>query len=167
MAGVTRIWPPKGMVNGPGKVASLPDTEVEVVMTGAPPGPVTVTVALAGRPGIVILTPAGVGVGVGVGVAGGAPPGWNCKLAPGPKPTAEQRASDTTPKTVEVKGAVGLSKKFRRLPEAPAKLSWRPHTAKPGMGVGVMVLLKKALRMVPSPPRAPAAVGVRSTPGRA
>jgi hypothetical protein len=63
MAGVTRIWPPKGMVKEVGKITTSPDTEVEVAIT-VPSACRMVTVAPAGKPGIVIRGPAGVGVGV-------------------------------------------------------------------------------------------------------
>ena len=70
MAGVTRIWPPKGIVKEVGKIATSPDTQVEVAIT-VPSACRMVTVAPAGKPGIVIRGPAGVGVSVGVGVGVG------------------------------------------------------------------------------------------------
>jgi hypothetical protein len=68
MAGVTRIWPPKGMVKEVGKITTSPDTEVEVAIT-VPSACRMVTVAPAGKPGIVIRGPAGVGRGGRVSVS--------------------------------------------------------------------------------------------------
>jgi hypothetical protein len=179
MAGVTRIWPPKGMVNGSGKVASSPDTEVDLAMTGSPPGPVTVTTRVGRQAWDSDRHTARLRRRSWLAASRLS---WRhasrLELQTGPWAEAHCRAEGIRHPPKDSRGERKLLllllllllraiHEVQKLPGAPAKLSWRPHTTKPGMGVGVMVLLKKALRMVPSPPSAPAAVGVRSRSGRA